>query len=84
MECYNLNCQEECNDLKKQYCIFRINEQQKELAIKINKNNCEECGMKTVRVKFWDREARLCTSCGRISQANKIVEICWVNSRRAI
>lgn len=82
MQCYNFNCKEECNELKKQYCIFKVTKQQKELVARINKNNCKTCGMKMAECRFNYISSKLCTSCGTIWRDREVVSTCLVNSRR--
>ena len=53
-----------------------------ERARKISKNTCR-CGGQTVLCKYNRRLARICTECGIVLQDGRVVQRCWVNSRRA-
>lgn len=65
MNCYRTNCKEECNELKRKYCIFRITKEQQKVIAKIRKNNyCEICGNETIKDKYKGRWINLCTECG--------------------
>ncbi|WP_353096197.1 hypothetical protein [Tissierella praeacuta] len=65
MKCYRTNCKEECNDIKKMYCIFRLNKEQQRLIKKISKYNfCDECGSIAVKAKYRGKYINLCTECG--------------------
>lgn len=83
MKCYNLSCKEECDELKKMYCIFKITEQQKILIAKINKGHCQKCLTKTILGMYNETIVRLCTNCGRAWKDREVVRACLVNSRRA-
>ena len=54
-----------------------------ERAMKINKNTCR-CGGQTVPCIYRGIHSRLCTDCGLVMQKERIVQRCWVNSRRAV
>lgn len=83
MNCYRSNCKEECNDIKKMYCLYRTNKQQQKVIARIRKNYCKECGGTTIKSKYNGKIAKLCTSCGTITRGTKVVRYCLVNSRRA-
>ena len=51
-------------------------------AMELDERTCR-CGGQTVPCRHNRRYARLCTSCGLVWQKGKVVERCWVNSRRA-
>ncbi|WP_143598592.1 hypothetical protein [Tissierella sp. P1] len=63
MNCYRTNCK--CDDIKKMYCLFKLNKKQQRLMKKISKNNyCDECGNITIKAKYRGRTINLCTECG--------------------
>lgn len=82
MNCYNSNCKENCDDIKKMYCIHKLTEKQNKFIAKI-KNNCKNCGGRLVQSKYVGQATKLCTSCGIVKNEDKIVKYCLVNSRRA-
>lgn len=64
LKCYRPNCKQECNELKVNYCLFRINEKQFEIYKGIhNKTICPECGDLTIKAKYKGRNIKLCLSC---------------------
>ena len=58
-------------------------EQYANRAVKINKNNCR-CGGQTIPCKYNGEYSEICTECGLVWQNERIVERCWVDSRRAV
>lgn len=73
MKCYRVNCKEDCNDLKVQYCINRINKEQFDF---MKKTGCKKCGSREVKVKYNNKIHRLCTSCGRLTRKGKVIKEC--------
>ncbi len=63
MKCYRTNCKEECNELKKLYCIFKLNKKQQRFIAKLE-GYCKECGTKLIKAKYKGEYIDLCTSCG--------------------
>lgn len=70
MKCYRPNCKEECSEIKKLYCIMRINKEQSNMIETIKKvDRCKYCGEVTVKArhhidKYKYIKIRLCTNCG--------------------
>lgn len=65
MKCYKPDCREECDELKKAYCIFRRTKEQQELIAKIKGHYyCSKCGSRTVKAKYNSELIQLCTNCG--------------------
>lgn len=65
MKRYRTNCKEECNNLKKRYCLFRITRNQQRLIAKIRKiEHCKICGRETVKARYKNKWINLCTHCG--------------------
>lgn len=81
MNCYNSNCKQNCDDIKKMYCIHKLTEKQSKFIAKL-KNRCS-CGGKLVKSNYGGQTTKLCTNCGIVRNENKIVKYCLVNSRRA-
>lgn len=82
MNCYRTNCKEQCNDIKKMYCLYRLNKEQQKVIARIRKSSCRTCGGLTVASKYMGQATRLCTSCGTVTRGIEVVRYCLVNSRR--
>ena len=54
-----------------------------EKAIELDEKICK-CGGNTITCRYNKRPARLCIECGLVWQNKRIVQRCWVNSRRAV
>lgn len=65
MKCYRLNCKEECNEIKINYCIMKITKEQQDLIARIKSNKyCEICGEKKIGAHYKGLSIKLCTRCG--------------------
>ena len=65
MQCYNHKCAEYCDELKIQYCISKITEEQFQLLKKIG---CRSCGTREVKARYKKRRVYLCTNCGAMRE----------------
>ncbi|MBC8588066.1 hypothetical protein [Paratissierella segnis] len=85
MNCYRTNCKEKCNDIKKMYCLYKLNKEQQKVIARIRKNNknyCRHCGGKLIQSKYMGQVTRLCTGCGLVTKGDKIIRKCLINSRK--
>lgn len=80
MNCYRVGCK--CDDIKKMYCLYRLTQEQQRVIARI-KNYCRVCGRLTVASKYMGQATRLCTQCGTVTQGDRVVRYCLINSRRA-
>lgn len=65
MKCYRRDCREECDDLKKMYCLYRRTKEQQELIETIRGwHYCHKCGEITVKARYKGEIIDLCTTCG--------------------
>ena len=83
LKCYRSNCKEECNELKIQYCLFRITKRQQRIIAQIKGMNCINCENEWIEGNYKGEEVRLCTSCGIIANDMHAIKRCLINSRRA-
>lgn len=70
MKCYRFNCVDNCDDLKKLYCLRRLTKEQYKLIKEVNKDTslCHICGNKMIRARYYVKKDRyfkisLCTNC---------------------
>ena len=64
MECYRTNCKTKCDKYKIMGCIFRINEEQRDLIAKIKRQTFCKCGEILIEAKYGNEIIKLCTNCG--------------------